>query len=362
MSSQKPKHIIVVGPNIGIGGVERSSCNFSNALVESGAKVTYLALIPKAPFYKLHPEVNYIAPKGFNSKRLNILKTVLFIRGRLKGLNECHIVVYTKLYAALVNMALLFTSKQIIVTERSSPHFSWPLHIEVFSKVSFVLKKPAGSISQTKYASKFHKEYYKGLPNVVIPNVVDLSDTYSNIDRKRWIVGVGRIDDYNKGFDRLIKAFGLIKNDKWHLVIAGGSKEYGYNIVDQSLMDLNRERIHFLGKVQDIAKVYAQAGIFVIPSRSEGFPNALCEAMAAGCPCIAYDFIAGARELISDGKNGLLIQEGDIPGLANAIDYLINNEPKRKEIGKEAQKVFQRLSPSKIASTFIKFIDGLKTN
>ena len=67
-------------------------------------------------------------------------------------------------------------------------------------------------------------------------------------------------------------------------------------------------RIKFLGKVEEIDKCYAYAGMFVIPSRSEGFPNALAEAMTAGCCCVTFDFVAGPRDIITNNINGIIVE------------------------------------------------------
>jgi glycosyltransferase involved in cell wall biosynthesis len=117
------------------------------------------------------------------------------------------------------------------------------------------------------------------------------------------------------------------------------------------------DRIKFLGKVKDIDLEYAKAGIYVIPSRSEGFPNALAEAMGAGCSCIAFDFTAGPRDIIVDGISGLIIENGNTTEMAKAIDYLIAHPEKRMQLSKEAIKIREKLNENLIAEKIKRFIN-----
>src|SRR5690606_2343592 len=135
---------------------------------------------------------------------------------------------------------------------------------------------------QTAIAATYQKKIYgEKIPIRVIPNALRPVTLYPEIRRKKWILAVGRFGDPLKGFDRLIKAFSKIHAHDWYLVFAGGDRD------GEALKTLANElgvleRVLFLGKVIDLDRIYAEAGIFVIPSRSEGFPNALCEALAAG--------------------------------------------------------------------------------
>ena len=193
----------------------------------------------------------------------------------------------------------------------------------------------------------------------VIPNALMDIQLYPDNIRKRQILAVGRLNDHLKGFDRLLEAFAKIKDQYWQLVFVGDDKD-GCHLKKQAL-ELNvLSRVLFLGKVMDMSMVYAQAGIFVIPSRSEGFPNALCEAMAAGLPCISYDFIAGPRDIITDGHDGLIVENGNSDGMAAAIDYLIENPKERDRLGGNALSIRDRLKLDVIGKDYLTFImDGI---
>src|SRR5690606_12600763 len=136
----------------------------------------------------------------------------------------------------------------------------------------------------------------------VIPNAVR-EIRKVEADKKNYILAMGRFNDSTKGFDRLIPAFAQSRAADWTLVFAGGDED-GASLKKQADELKIRDRVKFLGKV-DVDEILSESRIFVIPSRSEGFPNALCEAMAAGLPCIAFDFDAGPRDLIINNHNGI---------------------------------------------------------
>lgn len=345
--------ILIIGPNVGMGGVEKASSNLANSFEKNGYSTSYLALIPEPHFFELNS--NYMEPLGFNEKKMNFIKTIKYIRRNVKEIQPDHIIAYTKFYAAISNFSLLFSKYSIIVTERSSPLYQWPIHIEIFCKISFFLKRAKGVISQTTIASQFHKTVYGNTKYCVIPNAVREIKFYPEIKRENIILAVGRFHDPCKGFDLLIKAFNLIESSDWRLVFAGGSKEEGQYLLDKAKPEVV-SRIEFLGAVKNMDLVYAKAGIFVMPSRSEGFPNALAEAMASGCPCISFDFTAGARDIIQNNINGMLVEPENYRLLAQEIDDLIKNKKKRSDFSSKAVSVSDTLDSNLIAKMYFNFL------
>src|SRR5262249_25449025 len=147
----------------------------------------------------------------------------------------------------------------------------------------------------------------------------------------------------SKGFDVLIDSFSRIaaRHQEWNLVIAGKGPE-------QTALDAQVRRLGLGGRVKlagwfaDPSEALGSAGLFVMSSRYEGFPNALLEAMAAGLPVISFDCDSGPSEIIRDNVDGVLVPAGDVALLERAMERLMSDETERRRLGECARDVVRR--------------------
>jgi glycosyltransferase involved in cell wall biosynthesis len=156
---------------------------------------------------------------------------------------------------------------------------------------------------------------------------------------------------HQKGFDRLVAAFRLLAG-RWpelRLVILGlpASTYHGVDqqarLRDQLGDPALQHRLLMPGPVGNISQWYQRATLFALPSRYEGFPNVLLEAMAAGCACVASDCHTGPAELIRSGVNGVLLPESAEPDLwAASFETLLTSPAERRRLGAAARAVRQR--------------------
>lgn len=351
--------VFFIAPALSMGGMERASANTANGLNEAGCEVVFLTLFKKEHFFQLNQGITIIEPNGFNKQSLSFYKSIKWIRSEVKKHNPSQVLVFNKLYGAITAFVLIGMKYDYFLSERSSPLFIWKFPFNLINKIAYTLNPPKGVIAQTEIAANYQRKYFKKSKVVVIPNSVREVKLYPEIKRENVILAVGRLNDQLKGFDLLLESFALLKNQEWQLHIAGGD-ENGETLKQQAEKLGIRHRVKFLGAVKDIDRCYAYAGIYVIPSRSEGFPNALAEAMAAGCCCVAFDFVAGPRDLISHDVNGVIIPESDIHAMARTIDQLIVDENKRDDLGKNAIAVREKLKQSVIVQKIKKFIEDGK--
>ena len=160
-----------------------------------------------------------------------------------------------------------------------------------------------------------------------------------------------------KGFDLLLKAFSTVKKSypEWSLTILGeGSLRSELECLSQSLDIVNS--VHFLGRVKNPYEYLQQADIFVMSSRFEGFPNALCEAMACGLPVISTDCPSGPPEIIRDGVDGILVKNENVEALTEAMSHLISDEKQRQKLGNAAKAITQRFNLDNIMDVWNKLL------
>lgn len=105
--------------------------------------------------------------------------------------------------------------------------------------------------------------------------------------------------------------------------------------------------IHINGTTSDIAQVYRNADIFCLPSRDEGFPLALVEAMSAGLPVVGFEDGVGVSDLIENGATGLLSARS-VEALAKTLEVLITDSKLRESLGNAGMKSIEKYSPERI--------------
>jgi len=172
--------------------------------------------------------------------------------------------------------------------------------------------------------------------SVVIKNAVEVQDFPDTLNKSYDIIFVGRLEKA-KGVDVLLRAIQLLeKNRSLNLKVAivgdGSQRDYLKNMV----RDLEiKSKVEFLGVREDVSELMRSSKIFVLPSRWEGLPMVILEAMANKVPIIA-SAVGGIPEVISDGIHGLLIEPDNWDVLASRIELLLNDASLRKKLSENA--------------------------
>ncbi len=197
----------------------------------------------------------------------------------------------------------------------------------------------------------------------IIPNGVN-TEKYIVLERD-WsqprLLSAGRIV-YQKGLDLGMRALSQLKDLDWHWSIAGDGPQL------EALKSLSNElgiseRVTFLGwqSREELTKQYHQANIFLFPSRHEGMPNAVLEAMSTGLPVVATR-IAGNDELLIEAESGFLVQTENVDELRESLRKIILNSNQRKEMGMAArQRVEQNYSWKNAAYQYKNYLEQIST-
>lgn len=342
--------------SLGGGGAERVVCNLSNYLHSKAEDVSISAIRGGAATYNLDAniKVTYLQEDYYNTpttlkRRLEEIRKVYnFLRS--KGRDHT-IVCFLELPVAYALIFKPFVKAKVIICERNNPEF----YSKSYQKLYKLLADRADMcVCQTNVIANWYRKIISNDSRIkVIPNSINQSILDSPIGNrsKKEIVTMARLAP-QKNQRMLIEAFAEIVNSHpdYSLTI------YGEGPLREELTSLAEslkvsDKVKFPGFTKDVIGVLSTASMFVMTSDHEGMPNALAEAMAMGVPCVSTDCGGGgARELIDNGKNGLLIPCRDKEALVNAMKSILEDQAKANAISKEAVNIRQRLDPDFIHS------------
>ena len=113
------------------------------------------------------------------------------------------------------------------------------------------------------------------------------------------------------------------------------------------------------GLSEDMKQEYLDSSIFALSSRYEGLPMVLLEAQAAGLPIVSFTCKCGPRDVVTDGVDGILVVEGDVRGLADALKRLMDDRELRRKMGEAAYKASDRFDEEKIMRQWLQLFEEL---
>ena len=343
---------------LGCGGAERVLSTLANGWRREGHTVTVVALSDgkEPPFFALDPEVA-VDWLGVARDSRNVLQAVTHNLERVRALRSAFrrsrpdlIVSFLTTVNVLVLLAAAGRPVPVIVSERIDPRID-PLPRPWRWLRRRLYPRAAAAVVQTGRTAEWFPPQIRSRITV-IPNPIALPDVplppQAARTRRRTVLGVGRLER-QKGFDLLVRAFAEATRQHagWELVIAGEGSERAalaalaaaYGVAD---------RVRLPGRETDIWRLYSATDIFALPSRFEGFPNALLEAMAAGVPSVAADCPTGPREIIRDARDGLLVPPEKVDDLTAALSRLMGDADLRRRLGAEAATVVERYGAAAI--------------
>lgn len=317
--AERPLRVACVIAGMQAGGAERVMGQLCNHLARTGHAVTLVTLTSaaKKPFYPVSDAVQQrpigkLAEGTGLARVARVLGWIVGLRRTLSAIKPHVVISFVDLTNVMTLLATTGLKLPVIVSERIDP----TAYAHRLSRLDHSLRRltyPRADwiVVQTHRAAKFF-DLTLGSRIVTIPNPVPASDLAAQPDRpsadgRFRVICVGRLD-HQKGFDILIESFFNLANEfqHWDVVIFGEGPERP-NLQAGIRAHGLEGRIRLMGVSRDVAREMANSHIAGFPSRYEGFPNALAEAMAVGLPAIAFNGVSGVEDLVVSGESGLLV-------------------------------------------------------
>ena len=341
--------VIFVNSSLSGGGSERVMTLLANQMAKDGYEVIMVLCIHNEEVYSLEQKVKAYYLQETNSNGLKMRITRLRgLRNVLKSENPEIIISFMSQINIYSLIASLGLKKKVIVSERADPKQRSKIHrlIENILYTFFA----EHIVFQTEYVKKFFNHIIKKKSSV-IANPIDISGLclYSG-KRERSIAGIGRLTN-QKNFRLLIDAFSDFDKKKCgytlHIFGDGPLLEELKQLVSEKNLT---QKVIFHGYVNNITQQIHKFGMYVSTSNFEGISNAMLESMAMGIPTVCTDCpVGGARMMIQDGINGLLIPMNDKEALVEAMIKIAENDDMAAQISMEAMRIRENLNLTKIA-------------
>jgi glycosyltransferase involved in cell wall biosynthesis len=177
-----------------------------------------------------------------------------------------------------------------------------------------------------------------------------------------YIVSVARLDEIQKDHRTLLRAYADLIQQRSiaeHLVIVG-SGAYREELEDLTVKLGLDGRVHFLGHQDNPHPIMARASLLVLSSKYEGLPMVLLEALAIGKAIVATDCPTGPREILDDGKAGVLVPVGDVSAMAEAMGRLLSENTLREASAAEARARAAYYGIEASNNRLLTFIDSVR--
>lgn len=377
------KLVYIFGPFAAKGGTERILCDKMNWLAEvAGYEIVFVTYEQgNHPFaYPLSKKIRHVDlnTRFFTVSTMPLLKKIYFkitlprlFKHRLRQLLDeiqPNLVISTTYSLALFREILSMPYRHVVeshvyygrLLQSIFTHIPW-LDRKISQHLLKMLKRCEKVVVLTHKDAACWKDYdnIEVIHNVVTNYPEKITDV---ADRPKRIIAVGRLHA-QKGFDLLIQSWQLIaaRHPDWQLVVYGHGGDL--QKLQQQLEKAGlTSSMTFAGTTDNIYKEYQNSAFYVMSSRYEGWGLVLVEAMSCGLPCVSFDCPYGPSDIIRDGEDGFLVENGNIQQLAEKMELLINNKELRERLGVRARLNAARFTSDNIMPQWTKLFETIVQN
>lgn len=343
------------------GGVSKVLSLKTNSLIENhNCQIGFLTFnnLNTETFHPFNPSIEKFDIKSLGFKPLKILKYYKKVKSIIKNYKPDVIVLCDFGWKGFFFSKFVKTSIPIVFEIHGS------LYNETKNIPNTILKN---------FRSRLRIRLLKGFKNVVflsdesrnewnragevIPNPIKSTSLVAKLEAHK-VIAVAR-HSYEKGIDKLIDIwYEISKKTNWKLEIYGDGYLFDFHQSKINELQIN-DTCKLVKPIKTLQDKYLESSLFLMTSRTEGFPMALLEAMELGLPVVAYDCPIGPRSIIKNQTSGFLIKEDDKEAFVSKVLELIGDFELRKLIGQNSKQEMKKLNTDEIAQKWYNYFNSL---
>lgn len=363
----KKKTILVIREDITVPrGADRVLCLLMNEWVKYyNVCCISLRSTNRVPAYQLDPQINtyflFDSDKRLRCLYLFSILKILKISWKEKvnvvisvGVVTLFLSMALKIFVPIIKIFYCEHSNLKNIIDKPSRSFLEKIGILMASKVITLTEK-----DKNNYIKEFHLRETKVdfIYNFVDSKLIDQKVEYQSESKK--IISVGMLTKV-KAYDRLVKiASKVLKDTDWEWHIYGEGPER-HNIETWIRENELENKLILKGNVSNIYELYSDYSFFVMTSYFEGLPMVLLEAQANRLPVISFDCETGPSEIIEDGVNGILVENGNLEEMVEKMKLLMEDKELRIKYSRNSTKNLDKFSKEEIIEKWKLLIEGTK--
>jgi glycosyltransferase involved in cell wall biosynthesis len=376
----------------GMGGTVRTVLNTANYLARNGYDIEIVSVFRKNkdPFFYIDPRIkitvlrNSIAKSGgqpgMKQKVMNRLR-IPKMRSRLihpddEAYSAFSLFTDVKIYRFLKSLhdGILITTRPSFnlmaakyvdkrVCRIGQEHLNYDIYPERLQRaIRKHYPKLDYLITLTDDDTQEYRRLFQG-SSVEVRKITNSAPQVeceiSPLDQKS-VVAAGRLVP-QKGFDLLIEAFERVvqRFPDWKLKIYGYGRDK--DKLQQMILDKHLyNHVILMGPSRNMQQELANASIYALSSRFEGFGMVIVEAMQCGVPVVAFDCPKGPAEIVTHGEDGIMVENGNVEAFADALMELMGDDEKRKRFGQNALRNVRRFDIQEIGPLWMQLFDEIE--